>query len=88
MSGSIAGEVLNQADGQPLAAAHFQLTGEGVEKEGSSLPDGTFAFPDLAAGSYEMTVSKEGFEDGIYGPLVVIDGVPTQLVIALQPKDL
>lgn len=36
----------------------------------------------------ELTVSKDGFEPGIYGPLVVVDGVPTKLVLSLQPKDI
>ena len=88
MSGSIEGQVLNQRDGQPIAGASLKLAGDGVEKQESSGNNGNYAFADLATGQYELTVTKEGFEDGIYGPLVVVDGTPTQIVVALQPKNL
>lgn len=88
MSGSIEGQVLNQRDGQPIAGASLTATGERTEKQASSNDKGDFKLADLGAGSYELVARKEGFEDGIYGPLVVFDGMPTKLVIALQPKPL
>lgn len=86
MAGSIMGEVLNQRDGQQVADAVLRLTPTGGEK--TSAIGGAFIFDGLPAGNdYELKASKEGFEEGIYGPLVVMDGVPTKLVVALQPKE-
>ncbi len=87
MAGSLTGLVTNQQDGQPLAGASLNLSGTATEQTASG-SDGSFAFESLAAGSYELVVQLEGFEPGIYGPLVVIDGMPTDLNLALPPKDL
>ena len=87
MAGSITGQVLNQRDGQPIAGASLTLSGDG-SASGSSGNDGKFAFDNLGAGSYELLVQKDGFEDGNYGPLVVIDDVATNLPLALQPKNI
>ena len=86
-TGSITGQVLNQRDGQPIAGASLKLTGEGVDKNTSSGDDGHYQFDGLAQGSYELLVQKEGFENGIYGPLAVFEDNPTHIVVALQPID-
>ncbi len=88
MSGSIKGLVINRLDNQPIAQALCRYQGEGVDGELTAGNDGRYQTPDLAAGTYEMTISKDGFETGIYGPLVVIDGHPTEIFVALEPKDL
>ena len=85
MAGSITGNVLNQRDAQPIAAASLQLSGL-AEQSVSSGPDGSFAFINLAEGSYDLIVTKDGFEDNSYGPLPVIDGAPLDINLALQPK--
>ena len=86
MAGSITGTVVNQLDGQQIEGAQCQCMPEGGETRTDG--KGNFAFSDLAAGyNYELVVRKEGFYDGIYGPLVVIDGHPTELALSLQPKD-
>ena len=85
MSGSIEGEVLNLQDGQPLAGAELALAGA-QSQTASSDAKGLFSFADLEAGSYELTASKTGFDDGVYGPLVVLDDNPTRIKIALEPK--
>ncbi len=87
-TGSIQGQVLNQRDNQPIAGASVQLTGEGVEKNATSGNDGRFQLDNLAPGSYELVIRKEGFNDGIYGPLVIFAGEPTIITVALQPKDI
>ncbi len=88
MSGSIEGQVLNQKDGQPIEAVGLEATGEGTTKQAESGAKGEFRLADLAAGNYDLVARKTGFEDGLYGPLVVLDDMPTKLVIALQPKSL
>ena len=85
-TGSIEGKVLNQQDGKPIAGASLHLTGEGVTEESSTGADGAYAFDGLAPGHYELLVRKEGFEDGVYGPLVVMAGHPTNVDVALQPR--
>lgn len=85
-TGSIQGKVLNQENNQPIAGARLRLTGEGVTEEKSTGDDGAYDFNDLAPGEYELLVRKEGFEDGVYGPLVVVPDHPTKVSVALQPK--
>ncbi len=87
MAGSISGTVHNQRDSQPIAGASLKLTGEGVDNTGSSGNDGSFSFANLAEGSYDLLVKQAGFDDGNYGPLVVINDVDTQIQLALQPSD-
>ncbi len=86
MSGSITGTVIHRRDGQPLVGAGLAMSGEGVEKKESSGPKGTFGFADLPAGPYELVVQMDGFDDGIYGPLVVFEDAPTELKLALEPR--
>lgn len=86
MPGSIVGKVINQQDGQNLSGTGLKLTGEGAGSNAVSNDSGDFQFDGLAAGKYELVAVRPGFESGIYGPLVVVDGVPTEIMIALQPS--
>lgn len=87
MPGTVEGQVLNQRDGEPLADANLQLMPEGGEQRTKA--DGTFNFSGIAAGdNYELTVTKKGFENGIYGPLTVMDAMPLNLALALQPSNI
>ena len=81
-NGSIVGKVINQQDGLPILDATLELDGSSTTTSGKS---GDFQFDDLAPGSYDLTARKSGFEDGLYGPLVVIAGVATEIMIALAP---
>lgn len=86
MAGTVEGQVLNQRDGQPIVDANLQLMPEGGEQR--SKKDGTFSFSGLAAAdNYELVATKSGFENGIYGPLAVMDDMPLKLALALQPKN-
>ena len=85
-TGSITGQVLNQRNNLPIPDASLKLTGEGAPTNTSTDKEGHFQFDGLAAGSYDLLVQKEGFEDGLYGPLVVLEGNPTHIVVALEPK--
>ena len=87
MAASITGQVLNQRDGQPIEGANVQLAG-GSDQSTSSGPEGHFAFHDLAEGNYDLLVTKVGFEDGNYGPLVLLDDTTLHLPLALQPKNI
>ena len=85
MAGSITGNVVNQRTSQPIADASLKLSGSG-DQSVSSGPDGRFALINLAEGNYDLLVTKDGFEDGAYGPLIVLDDLPLDINLALQPK--
>ena len=87
-TGSITGQVLDQRNGQPIGGASLHLTGEGIDKSGSSGDDGMFQFDSLAPGNYELTITMTGYENGLYGPLVVIENVATNIIAALQPSNI
>src|SRR5262245_66482347 len=61
--GAISGTVLDPT-GAVIADAKVSLkdTKTGVTKEASSTHGGTFLFPDLATGLYEVTVTAQGFK--------------------------
>src|SRR5262245_48693044 len=61
--GAISGTVLDTT-GAVIADAKVALkdTKTGVTKEASSTHGGTFLFPDLATGLYEVTVTAQGFK--------------------------
>lgn len=88
MSGSIQGTVINRLNNQPIAGANCRCQGEGVEREVDTGNDGKYDIGDLGAGEYEMVIHKDGFEDGIYGPLIVIDGHATEINAGLDPKQM
>ena len=86
-TGNIAGNVINLRINQPIAGASLKLTGDGVDESTSSGPDGSFGFDTVPAGTgYDLSVQKEGFEDGLYGPLTVVADATLTLHLGLQPK--
>ncbi len=85
-TGSIKGQVINQRDGLPIPDAGVQLTADNLEKDTHSGNKGNFTFTDLAPGNkYALYIEKDGFYNGVYGPLVVVAGEATDLEVALQP---
>ena len=87
MNGTLQGTVLNQRDGQPLGNVKLDVTGDGQQQSSTTGDNGEFSFS-LPAGQYEMTARKEGFEEGNFGPLVVLENNPTNITVTLQPKDI
>jgi len=85
MSGTLEGQVLDQKNGQPIDGAEIAMTGESEVKTTTG-EKGAFRFADLKEGSYELVASKAGFEDGLYGPLMVMPDGATKITVALQPK--
>lgn len=84
-TGAIGGRVINQQDNSPLEGVKLGLSGEGADESGTSADDGSFEFSGLQPGHYELSASKEGFEDESLGPLVVLAEVTTTFDIGLQP---
>lgn len=61
---SVSGIVVATDSGQPLAKARVVLYPSGREgrgHSGSTAPDGTFSFPDVAPGTYVVQVERNGF---------------------------
>ena len=81
-TGSIGGIVVNQQDGSALDGVNLTL--DAGSETTTTGPNGEYSFSGLPAGKYELTAKKDGFEDGVYGPLVVVDG-ETKINVALQP---
>jgi uncharacterized surface anchored protein len=62
VSGTVSGSVVGQ-DGVALAGARVKLTMEGrtVSQEVVTNEDGQFTFTNVASGSFQLTISSEGF---------------------------
>ncbi|MFC0186763.1 carboxypeptidase regulatory-like domain-containing protein [Fictibacillus aquaticus] len=51
----------------------------------NALSDGTFAFPNLAAGSYQVNIIAEGYQSATVGAIVV-NGEVSELTVPLAPE--
>jgi len=79
---SITGRVLTADTGRPVKRAQVMVSGGGRGGR-STITDeqGTYSIPSLAAGSYTITASKNGFVDAVYGQRRPLQpGTPLQLV--------
>ena len=84
ITGVIAGTVTDGTDGVlPGAAVVLKDEGTGVQKQTVANEGGGFAFRDLSFGSYEVTVSLQGFQTALYQKVVVESGRTTDLRIRL-----
>ncbi len=86
--GAIAGKVMNQRDMRGIEGATILATEGGSDREVTSQAKGSFLIDNLSAGNYDLTVSKPDFLDGLYGPIVVLEDMTTELSLALEPKPL
>lgn len=67
-TGSISGRVLTADTGRPVKRARVMVVGGGRAGRGATTDDqGRYTVTDLAAGSYTITGSKNGFVDAVYG---------------------
>ena len=62
VSGTVSGRVVGQ-DGIPVAGAQVKLTleGQSVSQEVITTEDGQFTFTNIAPGSFQLTITAEGF---------------------------
>jgi hypothetical protein len=83
--GSIAGTVTDNTDlVVPGARVQLRDEGTGIEKETTTNESGGFNFPDLNFGSYQVTVTLQGFNAAVYKNVVVETSKTTDLRIKLQ----
>ena len=82
--GSISGTVQDQT-GAVVPSARVRLKDEttGVTREAASTEKGTFLFPDLATGSYEVTVTATGFQTFVISKIVVSTSQTTDVKVNL-----
>ena len=86
-SGSVSGTVLDQS-GAVVPGATVVLSGAGEVHSSVSGPNGTYAFSNLADGTYRLTVSLAGFAPST-GTEIVVGGGPVEVAaITLQTATL
>ena len=66
-TGLIVGHVVDATGGAPIAGAVVTLDGTGVTRRVLTESKGRFVFRDLPAGSFLISSSKPGWDDGAYG---------------------
>ena len=85
ITGSIAGTVMDNSEAVlPGASVNLRDEGTGVEKTTVTNDNGAFAFRDLNLGSYQITVSLNGFRTALYSKVIVEAGRTTDLRIKLE----
>ena len=85
ITGGISGTVTDTSDSVvPGATVLLKDEGTGVHKQTTTNEVGGFAFRDLAFGSYEVTVSLQGFQSALYKKVIVESGRVTDLRIRLS----
>lgn len=90
-SARIQGRVTDVALDQPLARAIVWLSGTSTRRTTTTGADGVFAFPDLPAGSYRLSVQREAYDSASVsvtvppGREVVVDVQLTRLPELLTP---
>ena len=79
---SITGRVLTADTGRPVKRAQVTASGSGRGVRGAVTDDqGVYSLTALAAGSYTITASKNGFVDAVYGQRRPLQpGTPIQLL--------
>src|SRR5436305_10974526 len=78
--GSISGAI-EDANGAAVPNARVSLkdTKTGLTKETTSTENGTFFFPDLAIGAYEVTITASGFRRTLITNIAVSTGQTTDV---------
>ncbi len=86
--GTLAGSVKDIRNMQPIENADVAIQGEGDSSkyDAKSGADGNWS-QGVPAGTYDLTVSASGYDDGIYPGIVVIDDVTTDLPFVLYPSE-
>ena len=82
--GSIAGSVKDPS-GAVVPGAKIELKDEGTDivKTATASAEGTFTFPDLAFGNYQITVIAAGFEQAVVAHVGVVASQTTDVPVTL-----
>ena len=84
-TGSIAGSI-HDPSGAVVPSANVTLKdeGTGISKETTATDLGTFLFPDLSHGMYQVTVTVAGFQQSVVNHVEVVASQNTDVPIALK----
>jgi iron complex outermembrane receptor protein len=80
---TLRGKVTDAQTGEVLPQANVQVTAPGVQTGATSNLDGTYEVPNLAAGTYTVTVSYVGYDPKVIANVAVAAGETKVLNIAL-----
>ncbi|MCI0698518.1 TonB-dependent receptor [candidate division KSB1 bacterium] len=80
---TLRGKVTDAQTGEALPQANVQVTAAGVQTGAASNLDGEYEVPNLAAGTYTITVSYVGYERKVLGNVTVAAGENKVLNITL-----
>ncbi len=83
--GRISGTVEDQAGAViPKAKVVLKDSKTGIIREAASSSEGTFLFPDLATGQYEVTVTAQGFQTAVLSDIAVSTNQTTDVKVILS----
>jgi hypothetical protein len=83
--GSISGTIQDQTGAViPNASVVLKDTKTGIKKETAATGSGTFLFPDLATGLYEVTVTAPGFQTSVVPEINVSTNQTTDIRVSLE----
>ena len=83
--GAVSGTVLDPTGAVvPSAQITLKDTKTGITKEATSNDNGTFLFPDLTSGTYELVVVRDGFQKALIPNVVVNTSQTTDIKVNLE----
>lgn len=84
--GSLTGTIRGQA-GAPLPGISVSVkdAASGAVRSVTSDQNGFYSFPDLPAGTYELTIKSSGFVTQVWSPMAIAVGADRILNILMQP---
>src|SRR5215510_5891537 len=83
--GKVSGTVLDPTGAVvPNAQITLKDTQTGITKEATTNDNGTFLFPDLTSGAYELVVTREGFQKSLITNVVVNTSQTTDVKVNLE----
>ncbi|MEZ4892994.1 MAG: choice-of-anchor B family protein [Saprospiraceae bacterium] len=84
---SFAGNTISATDGSPLEDIKIRIVGEYETIETYSLSDGTFEFPDLYAGHYDIYIGQWGYRFQYFEDYLIDGTAPLNLFIEKGYED-
>ncbi|HEY3134878.1 MAG TPA: carboxypeptidase-like regulatory domain-containing protein [Blastocatellia bacterium] len=83
--GRISGTVEDQAGAViPKAKVVLKDSKTGIIREAAASSEGTFLFPDLATGQYEVTVTAQGFQTAVLSDIAVSTNQTTDVKVIMS----
>lgn len=82
--GGLRGVVVDADSGEPVAQARVSVV-EAMTSQTTN-PEGLFAFDGLKAGTYTVSVSKDGYIRRVQADVVVVEGQFSELRVELAPE--